>query len=70
MCPPKRVTGNNLVLHKALFPGGDMRFPSVNLYFTDVRYSVLPFSDLFNHVYDLCLLYFSDVCFSVLICVV
>ena len=50
-----------------------MRFPSVNLYLTDVRtvrYSVLPFSDLFNHVYDLCLLYFSDVCFSVLICIV
>ena len=48
------------------FPVGDMLCPSVISHFTQVPWSgPLPSSDLFNHVYDICLTFYLDVWFSV-----
>ena len=51
------------------FPGGDMQCPTVISYLADVPcLGPLPSSDLFNHVCDLGLFSYPDVCLSVLIC--
>ena len=47
-------------------PGGDTQCPSVISYPADVPCpGSLPSSDLFNHVYDLCLFSYPGVCFPV-----
>ena len=51
------------------FPGGDTQCPSVISYPADVPCPVLlPSSDLFNHVSDLCIFSYPDICFSVPVC--
>ena len=43
---------------------GDMQCPSVISCLADVPCpGPLPFSELFNHIYDLCLFSYPDVCF-------
>ena len=49
-----------------MFPGSDTQCPSVISYPADVPCpGPLPSSDLFNHVCDLGLFSFSEVCFSI-----
>ena len=51
------------------FPGGDTQCPSVTSYPADVPCAgPFPFSDLFNHVCDLGLFSYPNVCFSVPVC--